>query len=288
MGKSKDLTGQRFGRLVVIKRDENRISSNGTIRTTWLCKCNCGKELVVERGNLTSGHTVSCGCLSKDFDAIKGNYLIGKRFGRLTVKEYIKAENRENKRKQYLCVCDCGNIFYARKENLLSGRNLSCGCYKMERYKDGHTKTHGMSKEKIYSVWRNMIRRCYDKNNKKYNLYGDRGISVCPEWLGEHGFENFAKWSFENGYKNTKERNPYSLDRINNDGNYEPSNCRWANAETQGNNKRVNKKLKYKGEEYTTAELSRILNIPYTSIYLQVIKKGKSVEEFLSNYTAKK
>lgn len=100
---------------------------------------------------------------------------------------------------------------------------------------------------KLYSVWANMIRRCFDASYKEFYLYGGRGIKVCDEWLGENGFNNFFKWAINIGYKNntsSTNRNQISLDRINVNGNYEESNCRWVDSVTQGRNRRVHPRSK--------------------------------------------
>ena len=103
-----------------------------------------------------------------------------------------------------------------------------------------------------------MKHRCYNLEDKKYYRYGGRGISICDEWLN---FDNFAKWSLNNGYADN-----LSIDRINNDGNYEPSNCRWTNNKQQCRNRRTNIKTQYNGKEMTLIEISEITNIPYVTL----------------------
>ena len=105
-----------------------------------------------------------------------------------------------------------------------------------------------------------MISRCYNKNNKRYDSYGGRGINICDEWLDKtNGFINFYKWSIENGYEEG-----LSIDRINNDYGYYPENCRWTDRKTQQNNTRFNKIIEFNGEKHTLSEWSEILNISYT------------------------
>lgn len=166
--------------------------------------------------------------------------LFGQRFGRLTVsKEFFVDKNGKRKWK---CFCECGGTAYVTTNNLTSGTTKSCGCWNEDVRSKIHTK-HGMSKSRIYSIWSNMKARCECVTNNAYHLYGKRGIKVCDEW---HDFNNFAKWAIENGYgKNL------TIDRIDNDGNYCPDNCRWATAKEQGNNTRTCKMITYNGETKT-------------------------------------
>ena len=123
-----------------------------------------------------------------------------------------------------------------------------------------------MSKEILRKVWHNMKKRCYSKNDKSYYK---KGIKVCDEWLGENGFINFYNWAMANGYKEEKGKNGYNiltLDRIDNNGNYEPNNCRWITNEEQQYNKSNNIHIKYNGKDYTIDKLSKKLNLPKTTI----------------------
>jgi len=126
---------------------------------------------------------------------------------------------------------------------------------------------HGYSKHIFHSLWRSIKDRCYNINNNSYGIYGGRGIYVCDEW--KNNPKNFIEWSLSNGYEKG-----LSIDRINNDGNYEPSNCRFTNMKNQSRNKRNN--IKYKDK--TVAEWSEILNKNPQTIYSR-IKKGISIEK---------
>lgn len=171
-------------------------------------------------------------------------------FGRLKVvsrAESIKGNTMWN------CECKCGKKTVVSYQNLISGRTKSCGCWHDEALTINKT-THGMSKTKLYRVYRQMVERCYREKNDAYCNYGGRGIKVCPEWLGEHGFENFARWAYENGYKENKGRNTLTLDRENVDGDYEPNNCRWVTAGVQNNNKRNSHFITIDGVTKTMAE----------------------------------
>ena len=149
------------------------------------------------------------------------SYLLGKRIGRLTVIDVFR--EGEKKRIMCKCLCDCGNTYITSKRNLLhqEGTDKSCGCALKE-------KRHGMSRTRIYSIYRGMKQRCYAETCSIYHKYGAIGIKMAPEWLGPDGFKNFLQWSMNRGY-----RDDLTIDRINPKGNYTPDNCRWATYEQQ-------------------------------------------------------
>lgn len=168
---------------------------------------------------------------------------IGQRFGRLTVIERVEDAINPNGSKsvRYKCKCDCGNEKIIRKCHLVSGATVSCGCLYVETLGKGR-RTHGFShKERLYSLWLNMKDRCYNKNNSHYNSYGGRGIVVCDEW--KNGYISFRNWCISNGYKEEireSGRNNLTIDRIDVNGNYEPSNCRFITNKENCLNKRNN------------------------------------------------
>ena len=151
--------------------------------------------------------------------------LIGQRFGNLTVVEKI-GSNKHNKM-VWRCKCDCGGIKNARTGDLLAGTAHNCGCSHNK-----HMQTANGKATRIYRIWKNMKARCYSKNTLAFKYYGYRGIEVCKEW---HEFAPFHRWALANGYTDE-----LTLDRVNNDGNYEPGNCRWATRKEQAQHRRPN------------------------------------------------
>lgn len=164
MSELKDLTGLRFGRLIVVSRDEN--TKEG--RATWLCRCDCGKTTVKQGKLLRNGHCKSCGC---------GEY-----------------ENRVS-----------------------------------------NVTSHRLSNTRLYTIWQGMKQRCNYSKHKDFYNYGGRGITVCDEW--SHDFKSFYDWSILNGYDDS-----LTIDRIDNDKGYSPTNCKWATAKEQRQNQRPRKK----------------------------------------------
>jgi len=156
------------------------------------------------------------------------------RVGRLTIQGRAVSGNRG--KVYWRCVCDCGNEVSVRGDHLRYGLVKSCGCYNSECATASHT-THGGYHTRLYKVYRTMLARCNNPKNKEFKNYGGRGISVCEEWRND--FQAFRDWALANGYDETAERGACTIDRINVNGNYEPSNCRWVSMEVQAKNKRT-------------------------------------------------
>lgn len=196
----KDLTGQRFNRLVAIKPCGKTPSGNHK----WIAQCDCGNTIVVTSGNLVQNHTQSCGCLF--------------------------ADKTSKSKKRYL-------------------------------------------NPRLYSILKNIKSRCLNPNHNSFKDYGGRGITICDEWLGRNGFTNFYNWATQNGYQDN-----LTIDRINVNGNYEPSNCRWITMANQQKNKRNNVLITFQGKTQNISDWSRELKIPRNTIDYRYTK-GWSLED---------
>ena len=203
----------------------------------------------------------------------------GQRFGRLVAIRPV--DMGINGKSYWLCNCDCGNETVVSIGNLRSGNTKSCGCLQKENgVKRGHDSAkHGMARSHIYRVWRLMKDRCYNQNKDGYDRYGGRGITVCDEWLGENGFVNFLEWSNNNGYADGLQ-----IDRIDNDGNYSPDNCRWVTNKVNMRNRSVNHYIDTPFGHITIAEFAEKINGDYDLVYAQVTRQKHSIEWIMDNY----
>lgn len=191
--------------------------------------------------------------------------MIGNKYNKLTV--ISEMEYQKYGRRCYLCKCDCGNEKVIVGESIRYGRTTSCGCYAKSKV----TK-HGMADTSSHVAWSSMRQRCTTETHKQYHNYGGRGIKVCDRWMDS--YENFLS---DMGIRPTKK---HSLDRIDNNGDYTPDNCRWATSEQQLNNRRVSRFIELDGIKLTVAQWSRKLNITESKIHHR-LRTGKTPKECL-------
>lgn len=188
--------------------------------------------------------------------------IAGQRFGSLVVIEKVEKRNNKDRHAHWKCLCDCGNYAVITSARLRSGQK-TCGC-----------SNNGKSTTRLYRIWNGMKKRCYTPNEGAYKYYGARGISVCDEW--KNNFFAFKEWAIKTGYNDG-----LTIDRIDVNGNYSPSNCRWATRKEQANNTRRNRILTFNGKSMNIAEWSKETGIKQNTI-LYRIKRNWSVERALT------
>lgn len=277
MSKINDLTGERFGRLVV---DGIYDRKSGQIR--WKCKCDCGNVIPVYKHTLLkdNGTVKSCGCVY--LDELKTH--IGER------KDYLQIIGVEQigRKGRVLVRCDCGKEKNMQLSQFYNKEVHSCGCVGIAKGKDSPYYKHGMSRTRIFNVYRDMINRCYDHNDVSYIHYGARGITVCNEWLGDKGVKEFCEWSYKNGYDENAPRGECTLDRIDPNGDYRPENCRWVSMSVQANNKTNNNYYTIDGVTKTLSEWCREYgNLCVQSVYNR-LKRGMDIKTALTKPMKKK
>lgn len=274
-----DFLGSTFANFTVI--DQAPDSSN------FLFRCKCGKIISEEPNRIISGHKKSCGFCGFSThpnysSADVRNELLSKRFSLLTIVGFKRSSNRW----VAICQCDCGNTRLALPHELKSGKVKSCGCLRQRAAFHARNvlsetfnyHSDGRSKHPLYGTWNCMISRCENPNAAAYKHYGGRGISVCKEW---HDFWEFVKWSDSCGGR----PQGYTLDRINNNGNYEPSNCRWADKSTQSNNTRRCIRLSHNGETKTLSEWAVELGLSDQTMYNRYHRGWSEEDMFLPKQT---
>jgi hypothetical protein len=211
-------------------------------------------------------------------DYMKSFDMTNQRFGRLTVvsraSDYVSPKGQHQHR--WNCLCDCGNMTIATIGKLRSGHSKSCGCLIKDATRKRSYK-HGKIDTRIYGIWTGMKTRCDNPKRSKYARYGARGVTVCKEWRED--FKAFYDWAMQNGYSEN-----LSIDRINVDGDYEPSNCKWSTDIEQMNNMSTNVKVTYNGKTQTIAEWSRETGIPYGTLHQRIYRYNFSPERALNEF----
>ena len=198
--------------------------------------------------------------------------LTGKKFGRLYVVKRIGSTKYHQP--LWLCKCDCGNETILCGQAIRSGHTISCGCYNKEEVSKLHKK-HGDFGTRLYTIWSHMIQRCYNPNDAKFKNYGARGIIVCEKWKND--YREFKEWAINNGYSND-----LTIDRINVNGNYEPSNCRWVDNYVQENNRTNNRLFTIDGITHTVSEWARIYNKKPSLVIQRINIYGYSINDALT------
>lgn len=260
-----DLSGRKFGRWTVVERDNSKKQG-----VYWKCRCECGRIKSVRSDSLELGKSVSCGCYSSEQHT---RNIIGQKFGRLTVTDRAERPTEyTNTHAYWMCQCECGNTLIARGSELRRGSIQSCGCLQIDT-----STTHGMRHTPIYSEWCTIKQRCFNPNNGSYKDYGERGITMCDSW----------KNSFEAFYEDVSKlpnfrKDGYSINRIDNDGNYEPNNVEWSDNTTQANNKRNNHCIEFNGKTQTIAQWADELGINKYTLYNRILTYHWSVERALT------
>lgn len=255
------IIGQRYNDIII----SGPVFKKGTTKY-FPCKCaKCGKEF-----EIAAEYVGKNKCCKECSNKGKIRDLTGNRYGRLVVLTYA---GHCGGRTMWKCECACGTIKDVSSSALLSGRTLSCGCYHRDVLKGmiPHNRTHNMKDTPEFNIWSMMKNRCTNPNCNRHQFYKDKGIKVCDRWLGPDGFVHFIE---DMGMRPGPN---YSIDRIDNDGNYCPENCRWATKKEQSNNQSRNLVLEYNGRKNTLALWCDELRLPYKPIWAR-LKNGWSVQ----------
>ena len=257
------LEGKTLNNIQVLSKNTD-VNKNGCFFNVKCLKC--GKIYLKTAYSLLEDMNYSCGCVCY------GEDLTNKKYGSLTVIRYLKTTSHGEK--MWECKCDCGEYSYNTSNQLTKGYVTRCKkcSYKITGQKNSKPPKFS---ERLRECYVNMKTRVTNAKQDIHNRYINRNISMCKEWLDD--YYAFEKWALENGYQEN-----LTIDRIDNNGNYCPENCRWVDRKVQANNRRTNVILEYNGEKNTMAYWSEKLNIPYW--YLQMNHNNKTMEEMLYEY----
>lgn len=251
-----DLTGQKFGRLTVIGRATDKIGPKGYHETYWNCKCDCGNVCTRSSRGLRNGKSLSCGCIRSEKTQTR---LLGKRFGHLTVTAFDHQTSGTAHAVYWKCHCDCGNDTVVDGHSLTNGHTTTCGkCKAWLNERDLYWK------DRLYTVYASMVARCTNPKHRSYKNYGGRGISICDRWIDN--YPAFKDWAYSSGYDETAPRGECTLDRIDNNGNYCPENCRWVDMKTQSRNKRNTRSATLNGDTKCIMAWCDDLNLPVGAV----------------------
>ena len=255
-----NLVGNVYGDMKVISIDELATESSrerfGKKATMWKAQClKCGYEVSMRKCDLDGIVKRNASGCNRCF----GNNILGNTYGRLTVIDFPISRNGQ---REWLCECNCDKHTKLRVSyvQLRTGNTQSCGCIRIEKLIDWNHANRKYdpncdSNSRLYGIWTNLKRRCLNPNLKEYKYYGGKGVKVCDEW---YEWELFKNWALSNGYKED-----LTIDRIDVNGNYEPSNCRWVTMDVQANNKSNNKYIAYQGRTQSLADWCKELDLDY-------------------------
>lgn len=251
-----NLTGQKIGKLTVLELSDIK---DGKTNRKWKCQCECGNFIYYTARVLNeakkTGRNINCGCSTK-------REYIGQQFGDYIVTSFNQSKNYK-RFKLYNCNClYCNDSVILSTNQLMKGKQ--CPICRSKKYK---------IIKKIRHVLSSMKKRCYNEKDKSFVNYGARGIRVCEEWLGNS--DKFVEWALKNGYEEG-----LSIDRIDNNDNYCPENCRWVDRKTQANNTRVNHFITFENQTLTLKQWSEKINISYSCL-LSRLKHNWSIEKAL-------
>jgi len=251
-----DISGKKFNKLTAI--EFNHIKEK---KHFWLFKCDCGKLIIAEKLNVLYGSKKSCGCINNKID------ITGQKFNRLTAIKFSHMDKHWFQ--HWLFRCDCGTEKIIGMQNVMHGKTISCGCYNKEK-----STTHGYTNHPLFNIWKKMIQRCHDKNDRTYKSYGARGISVCDEW--KNSFDSFAK---DMGTRPSKK---HSIDRIDNNLGYRKDNCRWTTGHEQSINRRNVIYVEYNGERKRLFDLCEEMGVDRVRTFKRINYYGWTTEKAIT------
>lgn len=202
------------------------------------------------------------------------------KFGKLTAIRNIDINTRRTSTARWLCACDCGGSKIVDEYSLKKGNCKSCGCLKKEmdsinlrKNKNNQKYKNKNVNKRIYSIWLGMRQRCSNENNHRYERYGCRGIKVCKCW--DSDFIAFQNWALKNGYLEG-----LTIERIDNNGDYEPNNCTWATAKEQANNRHTNVVFEVNGKKMNLTDIAKAYSLPYSTVNSRYLA-GDSLERII-------
>ncbi len=231
------------------------------------------ERMAISKLNHTRNMTESENTLAEEKTPVKHgpNFVdrTGQRIGNLVIQKLAKKDKYGHS--HWECLCDCGNKKIAAWSSLCDGIPSSCGCQTSKVRSEARI-THGRTNSSEYAIWRGIKRRCYNPKNEAFSDYGGRGITMCERWLT----------SFENFFEDMGERpHGLSINRKNNDGNYEPENCEWATTKEQQNNRRSNRLIEFNGRTQTMSEWATEIGLKHCTLWRR-FHNGWSIEKCLT------